>query len=96
MKTIMPDRNDFAEVYRYLKREKNLSNVSLSFVAHKLSDSITYGKLKVILEAMNELSLIALYEDMYTTRIKILEVSSKVNLEDASIIKALKEVYRNE
>lgn len=96
LESIIPDRNDFAAVYRYLKQENNTENISLDIILNKLSDSLTYGKLKVILEAMNDLSLIALYEDMYTTRIKILEVNNKVNLEDASIIKALKEVYRNE
>lgn len=96
LSSIIPDRNDFAVVYRYLKNEKNLYNISLDIIVHKLSGLICYGKLKVILEAMNELALIAIYEDMYKTQIKILDVKSKVNLEDASIIKALKEVYRNE
>ena len=45
---------------------------------------------------MNDLKLIALYEDMYKTQVKLLEVNSKVNLEDASIIKSLKEVYLGE
>lgn len=96
LKTITPDRNDFAMVYRFLKQQKNLDNLPLEIIVHKLLNRISYGKLKVILEAMNELKLIALYEDMYKTEIKLLEVSSKVNLEDASIIKALKEVYADE
>lgn len=94
--SIIPDRNDFALVYRFLKQYNNLYNIVPEIIVHKLSPSITYGKLKVILEAMNELSLIALYEDMYKVQVKILEVNSKVNLEDASIIRALKEVYLNE
>lgn len=95
LKSIIPVRNDFALVYRYLKQDKNLLNISLDIIVHKLSGRVSYGKLKVILEAMNELGLIAIYEDMYKLRIKILEVNSKVNLEEASIIKALKEVYRD-
>lgn len=94
--SIIPDRNDFALVYRFLKQQKNLSSISPEIIVHKLNNSISYGKLKVILEAMNELKLIALYEDMYKTEIKMLEVNSKVNLGDASIIKALKEVYADE
>ncbi len=94
--SIIPDRNDFALVYRFLKQYKNLYNINPEVIVHNLSPKITYGKLKVILEAMNELSIIALYEDMYKIQIKIPEVSAKVNLEDASIIKSLKEVYRNE
>lgn len=96
LKSIIPDRNDFAVVYRYLKQQKNLSNISLDVIVHRLQNGISYGKLKVILEAMNELSLIALYEDMYKTEIKILDVKNKVNLYDASIMKKLKEVYRSE
>jgi single-stranded-DNA-specific exonuclease len=95
LKSIIPVRNDFALVYRYLKQDKNLLNISLDIIVHKLSGRVSYGKLKVILEAMNELGLIAIYEDMYKLQIKILEVNSKVNLEEASIIKALKEVYRD-
>ncbi|MCH5304551.1 MAG: single-stranded-DNA-specific exonuclease RecJ, partial [Ruminococcus sp.] len=96
LNSIIPDRNDFALVYRYLKQQKNLTNLSLDVIVHGLSNKVSYGKLKVILEAMNELKLIALYEDMYKIEIKMLDVASKVNLEDASIIKSLKEVYRNE
>lgn len=96
LKTIIPDRNDFAVVYRFLKQEKNLLNISLDVIARKLNNAVSYGKLKVILEAMNDLKLIALYEDMYKTQVKLLEVNSKVNLEDASIIKSLKEVYLGE
>ncbi len=96
LSSIIPDRNDFALVYRLLKHEKSLNNISLENIVHKLNNNISYGKLKVILEAMNELKLIALYEDMFKTEIKILEVNSKVNLDDASIIKALKEVYADE
>ncbi len=93
--SIIPGRDDFALVYRYLKGLKS-GLINPEIVVHSLSGKITYGKLKVILEAMNELGLIAIYEDMYKTEFKLLEVSSKVNLSEAGIIKALKEVYADE
>lgn len=94
--SIIPDRADFAVVYRALKTIKNPERISLDVLTHNLGGNITYGKLRVILEAMNDLGLIAFYEDMKKCSVKILSVNSKVNLEDAEIIKNLKEVYRNE
>lgn len=93
--SIIPGREDFALVYRYLKSRRS-GLIDPAIVVHDLPGEITYGKLKVILEAMNELGLIAIYEDMYKTEFKILEVSSKVNLNEATVIKALKEVYADE
>lgn len=93
--SIIPGREDFALVYRYLKSRRS-GLIDPAIVVHDLPGEITYGKLKVILEAMNELGLIAIYEDMYKTEFKILEVSAKVNLNEATVIKALKEVYADE
>lgn len=93
--SIIPGREDFALVYRYLKSRRS-GLIDPAIVVHDLPGEITYGKLKVILEAMNKLGLIAIYEDMYKTEFKILEVSSKVNLNEATVIKALKEVYADE
>lgn len=96
LKTIVPDRSDFAVVYRALKGLKNTENISLDVFTYNLKNNITYGKVRVILEAMNDLGLIALYEDTRKCSVKLLNVNSKVNLDDAEIIKSLKEVYRNE
>ncbi len=93
--SLIPDRNDFAAVYRFLRSRGNNGTLSLDVIAYRLGGSVSYGKLKVILEAMNELGIIAIYEDMYKTEIKLPEVSGKVNLEDSVIVKKLKEVYRN-
>ena len=90
--SIIPDRKDFAEVYRCVSKLKNTDNLRLDVLKHSLSDNISYGKLRVILEAMNDLGLIAIYEDLKKCSIKLLEVGRKVNLEDADIIKSLKEV----
>ncbi len=94
--SIIPTRSEFADIYRYLKRCESLSNLSVEVMVHNLGGKLTYAKVKVALEAMNDLGLIALYEDMYKTCVKLLPVSEKVRIEDAAIIKKLKEVYRGE
>ncbi|MBR1731557.1 MAG: single-stranded-DNA-specific exonuclease RecJ, partial [Ruminococcus sp.] len=94
--SIFPDRSDFAQVYRALKGLSSTDRIALDVFTHNLGGKITYGKLRVILEAMNDLGLIALYEDMKKCSVKMLNVNSKVNLENAEIIINLKEVYRNE
>lgn len=93
---ILPTRTNFADAYRYLRSNSSLGNFSVGAAVHDLGGNMTYGKLKVILEAMNDLGLIVLYEDMYRTQISVCEVKGKTELRNAAIIKALEEVYRNE
>lgn len=92
--TLMPSRDDFALVYRYLKQNP-ATHYPIEVLAHRLNDKLTYGKIKVIFEAMNELGLIAIYEDMKRFEFKLLQVSGKVDLESSAIIRQLKKVYHN-
>ncbi len=92
--TLIPTREDFALVYRYLK-QNFATHYTIEVLAHRLNDKLTYGKIKVIFEAMNELSLIAIYEDMKRFEFKLLQVSGKVDLESSAIIRQLKKVYHN-
>ena len=89
---LMPDRNDFALLYRYLK-----SNGGYAFetatLAHMLDNRLSFGKIKVILEAMRELRLIKISEGMKTSKISVLPVNGRVDLESAPIIKKLREVF---
>ena len=89
---LMPDRNDFALLYRYLK-----SNGGYAFetatLAHMLDNRLSFGKIKVILEAMRELRLIEISEGMKTSKISVLPVNGRVDLESAPIIKKLREVF---
>lgn len=93
IKSIYPTREDFAIVYRFLK-----SNGGYHFAAetlvHNLGGRFSYGKIRVILEAMNELGLITIREGMSSNNITINPVSGKVSLESAQIIKGLKEVLQ--
>lgn len=94
LQDLIPTREDFALVYRFLRQNNNLY-CPIEIIAYRLNNALSYGKIKVILEAMNELKLIAIYEDMNKQELKLLSVNGKVNLEDATIIKKLREVYQN-
>ncbi|MBQ2971424.1 MAG: single-stranded-DNA-specific exonuclease RecJ [Ruminococcus sp.] len=92
---LLPSREEFAIVYRFLRAESGFSH-SVETLHYRLkSKAVSYGKLRVILESMSELSLIEIYEGMYDTIIKLCEVQGKVNLDDSLIISKLKEVSEN-
>ncbi|MBQ8057212.1 MAG: single-stranded-DNA-specific exonuclease RecJ [Ruminococcus sp.] len=89
---LLPTREEFALVYRFIRSNKGF-NHSVETLHYRLkSKALTYGKLRVILECMNELSLIEIYEGMNSTVIKLCEIEGKVNLFDSLIISKLKEV----
>ena len=94
-RSLMPDRQEFAVVYRYLR-----SNAGFSYpceaLLYRLQSGISYGKLRVILECMNELGLIRIFEGLYDFEIKMCEVKGKVDLNSSLIIKKLGEVSRSE
>ncbi len=90
-KSLIPDREDFAVVYRYLKAGDGY-DLSFDSLVYRLRSDMSYGKLRVILESMNELGLIRISEGMYDFKIKMCEVGGKVDLNSSLIIKKLKEV----
>lgn len=90
--SILPSRQDFALVYRFLRAHEGFCHSVDNLLYRLNSDTISYGKLRVILECMNELSLIEIYEGMYDTQIKLCDIQGKVNLEDSLIISKLKEL----
>ena len=94
--SIIPTRTMFAVVFRYLKGLKNRDNLHPEVILHELNDAVSMGQLRVIFEALNDLGVIAIYEDMKRLSVKMLDKGQKVNIPDAAIIKRLKEVYSNE
>lgn len=90
--SIMPTREDFALLYRYLKRNNGF-NHKLEVLYHKLDNKLSFGKIRVIIRAMCELKLIEISEGIQNCEIKLLPVKSKVELDDADIIKKLKGVF---
>lgn len=86
---LIPDREDFAMVYRYLK-SKGTIEVSLHTLSYRLN-SMSCGKLRTCLDAMAELSLISLFEGPKTLKISVLDIEGKVDIESAPILKKLRE-----
>lgn len=87
---IYPKREDFAAVYRFIRDSKGYS-YKVENLCLRLAHKISYGKIKVILEAMNELGLIEIYEGLKNTEIKYIQTQNKVDLLSSQIIKSLRE-----
>ena len=90
-RSLIPDRQEFAVAYRFLRSNKGF-RYSFDALMYRLDSNIGYGKLRVILECMNELGLIQIFEGMYDFEIKMCEVGGKVDLNTSVIIKKLREV----
>lgn len=90
-KALLPSRNDFALLYRFLKQNNGYTYPAETLV-NRLDNKLSFGKIKVILNAMSELNLIEFSEGLTDCVIKLNEVSTKVELESAQIIRKLMEV----
>ena len=91
IQSLIPDRNDFALVYRYL-RSNGGYKFSIETLVFMLDNMLSFGKIKVILTAMCELGLIKITEGLNSSSIELMQVSGKVELDSADIIKKLKGV----
>lgn len=87
---MLPEREDFAKVYRYIKAIGAM-DTSIESLCYKISD-VHCGKLRVILDAMAELKLISLFEGPNSLKITVLDVDHKVDINDAPIIRKIREV----
>ncbi len=86
---LIPDRQEFAVVYRFLRANGGYRH-SFDSLLYRLQADISGGKLRVILESMNELGLIRIDEGMYDFEIKMCEVEKKVDLDSSVIIRKLR------
>ena len=93
LRTILPERADFAEVYRYLRSQGEFHHKPEHMV-HVFGNRISYGKIRVILEAMKQLGLIEFAEGIKSSRISLLSVSGRVDLETADIIRKIREALQ--
>ena len=92
---LLPDRSEFAVVYRFLRANGGY-RYPFDSLLYRIDSDIGYGKLRVILECMNELRLIEIDEGMYDFTIKMCEVGAKVDLDTSVIITKLREVSLDE
>lgn len=84
---LMPNREDFAAVFRFLKKNGGW-NYSADMLCCRMGN-ISYGKLMVVLTAMKELSLIDLYEEVNKIKVTFLPFEGKADLNSAYIMKKL-------
>lgn len=90
--SLKPTREEFAAVYKYLLKQE----YSATAILYHFAPVINAGKVKVILNALEELELI---EEVTESNLKIFKVNqahSKVELGDAPIIKRLEKIERGE
>ena len=85
-KSLYPNRNICAEVYRCLSQSKGYK-YGAENLYFRLQDKLTYAQLMFSLEAFRQTGLISIRGD----RIVINEVKRKVNLEETDVLKSLKE-----
>lgn len=95
---VVPSREDFAQVYKVLRREFRAGTSVLDqkalmklINAVPCQEPISYVKLKYILRILNELKICEveeLEEDLY--RFSVIFQASKTNIEKSSILKKLK------
>ena len=93
--SLLPDRAEFAVVYRFLRANGGY-RYSFDSLLYRIGSGIGYGKLRVILECMNELRLIEIDEGLYDFEIEMCEVGGKVDLDTSRIITQLREVSPHE
>ncbi len=90
---LLPQREDFAALYRFLRKNGGYALPPETLV-HRLGGKINYGKIRVIIEAMRELGLVSVSEGMNGFELTLCEVHGKVSLDDAPVIKGLKEAIQ--
>ncbi len=90
---LLPNREEFAVLYRFLRSNGGYGYKTETLV-HRLGDRISYGKMRVMLEAMNELGLIVIREGLKQNRITLNDVRGKVDLDSARIIRAIREAIQ--
>ena len=88
-RSILPVRDDFSVVYRYLRETLGYTG-NVDMLAVRLN--LPLGKLRVILTAMCELGLVDVKEGMNKAVITLCQVPGKVDLDSAPVIQELKEV----
>ena len=90
---LLPRREDFAVLYRFLRANGGYA-LPPETLPHKLGGKINYGRIRVIIEAMRELGLVSVSEGMNRFELTLCEVHGKVSLDEAPIIKGLKEAIQ--
>ena len=95
---ILPDREDFASVYRYIVSSiragtDTIAHRDICFRMTKMHDSrqIGYVKLKIIIKVFQELNLVGIEEISHEVyKFKVHYSTSKADLEKSSLLKRIR------
>lgn len=88
-KVLLPSREDFALVFKFLRREK-VWQYPTDIICTRLNNGrINYGRLQVILTAMHQLALIDYSQNRGKTNITLLPTQGKADLNSAKIMRQL-------
>lgn len=82
-KSIFPERNDIAVVFRYLRSN---DGVLLKRLENDLLSSLPIGKISIAVEALRELQLIGISDE----KVKLLPFEGKADLDSADVLKRIK------
>lgn len=82
---LLPNREDFAILYVFLRKTGGYA-FPIETLVHKLDYKLSIGKIRVILDAMSELSLVTVIEGINSAQIRVSQVSKKVDLNSADTI----------
>ena len=90
IKRLTPTREDFAQLYRFLQAGRGY-RLPVDTMVHRLGGRFNLGKIRVMLEAMRQLGLIEMEEGITGASITLKQVRTKVSLDSAPVMQALKE-----
>lgn len=82
---LLPSRDDFASLYVFLRKAGGYA-YPIETLVHKLDYKLSIGKIRIILDAMSELSLVAVSEGVNSAQIRVSQVSQKVDLNSAETV----------
>ena len=82
---LLPSREDFAALYVFLRKTGGYA-YPIETLVHKLDYKLSIGKIRIILDAMRELSLVAVSEGVNSAQIRVSQVSQKVDLNSAETV----------
>ena len=86
----MPSRDEFAIVYRYLRKNNGI-NFGIDILYHRLDKKLEFGKILVIIDIMKELNLIEVSIDGDNYNISVNQSPNKVNLESSLLLNKIKQ-----
>ncbi len=87
---LVPQREDFACVYKFLRRYNGFSHGDMELYYRLLSSGIGYGRMRIALDVLEEMGLITRKRQGESVSIQIVPSAAKVDMENSQILTSLK------